>query len=135
MFPAMSTTPTITLEWVREQKAVHRQALADLEATERVLLSKAAETKDSVPMVAAIQAAVSGYGAKKRAFLTAIAATTHGLTTQGVITACESGGMTGLKPENTSPQLSSYKGDGLLDLKEGLWRITAKGRDFLAAKG
>ena len=131
----MSTMRPNTLEWIRQQQAFHRAALADLEATERILIV-AAET--SVPSVHSQPKdgvkAPRSYGAKKRAILMAIDASPQGLTTQGVIAACTSSGLEGLKTENTSPKLSAYKGEGLLELDNGLWRITPKGREFVALR-
>jgi hypothetical protein len=129
----MSDAPTITLEWVRAEKAKHKSILADLEATERVLLLRQSEAAPPIPPTPHTPKPPEGYGAKKRVLLGVIAdAKPNGLTTPAVITAGTKAGLVGLKTENTSPQLSSYKSDGLLELRDGLWHITLSGMAFLA---
>ncbi len=128
----MSEPITITLEWVRAEKAKHKTAIADLEATERVLLGAQQELAavESKP-----EPRPEGYGAKKHTLLFLIANSKNGLTTQGVIAAGTNAGLENLRTENVSPQLSNYKNrDGLLDLKDGRWQITLAGMNFLAEK-
>lgn len=127
MGAGMSNEPVITLDWVRREKAKHKAALSDLEATERVLLAAAAGATPPKPTVK-----LDGFGAKKRTLLTVIADST-GLATVDVIKAGGVAGLKDLKTENVSPQLSAAKSDGLLSLDDGLWRITQKGREYLTA--
>ena len=75
------------------------------------------------------------HGRKKTAMLLALASTIKGLRTQEIIAACTSGGIEGMTVENTSPQLSAYKADELIDLKDGVWTITTKGMDYLGDRG
>ena len=124
----MSNEPTITLDWVRREKTKHKAALADLEATERVLLAAPAGMPATKPPLK-----LEGHGAKKRTLLTVIADST-GLNTADVIKAGAAAGLKDLKTDNVSPPLSAAKSDGLLSLEDSLWRITAKGREYLAAK-
>ena len=127
----MTESASISLAWVREQKAKHRAAIADLDATERVLMARAAEEalRPAAPPSVPPQ---KGYGTKKLALLGVIAdSKPNGLTTQGVIAAGKKLGLENLKTENVSPKLSDYKSSGLLELRDGLWHITAAGSAFL----
>lgn len=127
MIRDMSGSPTITIEWVRAEKAKLKAAMADLEATERVLLQHQAGVAPPAPAPQE-NTLPEGYGAKKRILLRVIAdARPNGLTTQGVITAATKAGLADLKTENVSPQLSAYKSDGLLELRDGLWHLTLAG--------
>ncbi|MFY9759477.1 MAG: hypothetical protein WAK32_03630 [Xanthobacteraceae bacterium] len=129
----MTEPVTITLDWVRAEKAKHKAAIADLEATERVLLLRQNETALSMPVHE--HKLADGYGAKKHTLLSIIANAKQGLTTQELIVSATNAGLAGLKVENTSPQLSTYKSrDGLLDLRNGRWQITLAGMNFLADK-
>jgi hypothetical protein len=129
----MSTAPIITLEWVRQEKTKHKAALADLDAVERVLIAQAKNAPPEPLVKATPRVVLEGYGAKKRVLLGVIAdAKPNGLTTQGVIAAATKVGLENLKTENVSPQLSAYKTDLLLDLRDGLWHITIQGLKFLA---
>jgi hypothetical protein len=128
----MTTAPTITLEWIRQEKAKHKAALADLDAVERVLIAQAKEAPET-PAKVPLKAVLEGYGAKKRILLGVIAdAKPNGLTTQGVISAATKVGLENLKTENVSPQLSAYKSGQLLELRDGLWHITIQGLKFLS---
>jgi hypothetical protein len=127
----MSNAPILTLEWVLQEKAKHKKALADLDAAER-LLHQQAEGQPKPPTPAGKgNGDDKNYGTKKRALLLAIGNSPTGLTTQGVITAGTAAGLKGLKAENTSPQLSAYKKAELLALENGLWKITQKGREYV----
>ena len=126
----MNTTPAITLDWVREQKAKHKAALADLEATERVLLEAAAQGRQT-PKLPAQKPKPEGYGAKKRTLLRVIAESGNGLTTQAAITEGTTAGLEGLRAENVAPKLSNYRKKGLLKLEHGVWKITDKGHEYL----
>lgn len=130
----MNTTPTITLEWVRKEKARHNAALADLEAAERLLLSAQAEATMPQGTISTPRPMPTGYGAKKRVLLQIVADAPNGIATQGVVAKATAAGLQNLKPGNVSPQLSGYKKQRLLDLRHGLWVITNAGRDFLASK-
>lgn len=126
----MSQKPSITLEWVEEQEAFHRKKLEGLAVMKEALLGMVIT---EVPGVAPKpNPSLQFDGTKKRTILGAIAASVPGLSTQQVIAACISGGLKETTQGNTSPQLSLYKSKGLLDLKDGLWKITPEGREYLA---
>lgn len=128
----MSQTPTLTLEWVLQEKAKHKKALADLDAAERLLHQAAESQPRTPPPPPPNKGDDKGYGTKKRTLLRVIGESPTGLTTRGAITAGAGAGLKGLKADNTSPQLSACKKAGLLDLENGLWKITAKGREYVA---
>lgn len=136
----MSTTPTLNLELVLEQKAKHRAALSDLDAAERIL-REAAKTLAQMPALAAPTSHIGNGAAivtapkqrsKKCTMLHAISESPNGLATQGVIAAGAAAGLENLQTKNVSPHLSSYKAKKLLDKHDGLWRINPKGREYLA---
>jgi len=132
----------ITLNWVREQKAFHKNqirehetALADLDATERVLLRAALQATNK-----AVHETVNGTVGDadkqivgiKRGLIRAIADSPTGLTTQAVIAAGHNLGWTHLNTRNVSPKLSESGKKGILRLDHGSWFITEKGREYLA---
>jgi len=134
----MNTSPTVTLEWVRQEKAKHRQALADLDVVERVILSHTGlaspSTTVSIPTPAGA-AFVEQHGGKRRALLAIIAASPDGLTTPETIKRAVELGVMDLSTANVSPKLSESRKQEYLELVDGhRWRITNKGRDFLASK-
>jgi hypothetical protein len=132
----MTNAPTITLDWVRQEKAKennrHRAKMADLDAVERVLLSAATEIEEA-PSPAVRPEANGAYGSKKRGLLRIIADSTSGLTTQAIIQSATAAGLSNIRTATVSPKLSAYKSKGLLVLEHGVWRITSEGRVFLAS--
>lgn len=146
-----SSSVAITLDWVREQKALHKAgireheaALADLEATERVLMKaavSAAERRDAnapdilptpLPLLANGSAGAVEKPGIKRTLLQVIANSPTGLTTQAAIAAAAKHGLEGLWTGNVSPKLSDAGKKRLLRLDHGTWLITEKGREYLA---
>lgn len=73
-------------------------------------------------------------GAKKRAILSMLDAFNGPMSTSTVIMTLPAYGITNATTENTSPQLSAYKADGLVALVFEGWKITQKGREYLAQK-
>lgn len=129
----MNSDSPKTLQWADEQIAKHRAAIADLEAFKRVISADTDSPKEQgvrKPNPFHIYDP-QARGAKKYGILKALAATTHGMNTRGIVAALQSGGMVGTTQENTSPQLSLYRGDGLIVLDHGVWKITPKGTEYL----
>jgi len=129
----MNNNATIDLNWVRTKKARLLKELADLEATERVLM--AADSGGQQPPQFVFQAPKSPkYGSKKHALLEIIGASETGQTTPAIIKVGHAQGYPDWKTSNVSPHLSSYKKDGLLSMVDGQWRLADLGRDWLAAQ-
>ena len=125
----MSTKPALTLEWVEQQEAFHKAALADLEVIRRTLLSLSPSVPANMKVVEVVSPPQEVYGWKKRTLLGVIGkAAGRGLAIGEVVEAARKAGMTEAKTENVSPKLSFYKNtEKLLDLVEGRWILTDKG--------
>jgi hypothetical protein len=146
---------TINLSWVRKQKEFHRAALADLEATERVLLGQAPAPKLQSGAVALAETARSpanpppGVGGgipryfpksrpemdgetNRQRIFRLLAASPSGLATRQIIEALISEGQAHRTTRNTSPQLSGWGKDGWIRLRDGVWHLTDKGRGWLS---
>ncbi len=138
------------ITWARAEIAKHKAAIADLETYIRV-----EETKDSSPhhaqsvlsMLPPLTRLESGKtrsllpmieaqrGAKKLTILSLVeAAAPNGLRTSEIVQASVKRGLVNTTMANTSPQLSQYGSDGLVVLDDGFWKITNKGREYLAQK-
>lgn len=132
----MNDNPTINLAWVKAQKANLLKQLQDLEATERVLRGVPADSQPQLPLqpqpVVAVSVPASTYGSKKQALLEIVAMAPTGATTPSVISEGRKLGYD-WKTENVSPQLSTFRKNELLELKDGQWFIAPKGREYLAS--
>lgn len=73
-------------------------------------------------------------GAKKRAILSILDSYNTALPTSTILTLLPAMKIAGATTENTSPQLSAYKADGFVTLVDEGWKITQKGREYLAQK-
>jgi hypothetical protein len=130
----------VTLAWVRKQIERHRSLLADLEATERVMLQGADETPAPAASPRVIPSSPSppppsspSAGTKKLIMLRIIAEAPNGCATRDIISKMKADGDQGRNTRNTSPQLSGMGKDGLLTVKDGVWHITKAGRDRLSS--
>ena len=130
----MSPIPAITLEWVRKEKARHKQALADLEAAERLLAAAGADSVEPSPSARPESEFVVRHGGKRRALLVLIAESPDGLSTAEAIREATNRGIMDLSTASVSPKLSESRKTGLLELENGRWRITDKGRAYIAPK-
>jgi hypothetical protein len=138
----VTNAPEITLDWVEQEEKRLRAALDDLAATKRVILMRAAQLRDAatdnprpLPPRPWNNGGAAGAGlTNKQVFLRVIADESAGRTTQEVILAATLAGLENRNTGNVSPHLSSYRAEGLLDLNNGVWTITDKGREYLAPK-
>ncbi len=142
------TYKSITSEQVERLRQLemdrHRQAVADLDATARVIESagrvrvsfdSGQEEPTNPPVSGNGHQPARPTASNKRVLLKAIAdAGPEGLTTRGVIQAATLAGLQNRNVGNVSPHLSGYRrNDGLLDREKGAWRITEAGRAYLAS--
>jgi hypothetical protein len=86
----------------------------------------------SAELAAMVDASVKG--AKKRAILALLDSYNTHMQTAAIVSLLPAMGVSGATVENTSPQLSAYKNDGLVLLENDGWKITKSGRAYLAEK-
>jgi hypothetical protein len=91
------------------------------------------------PIMGALNAAAASFdasqrGAKKKAILTILNSYNTPMSTSAITVALGAYSIAGATTENTSPQLSTYKADGFVALVDEGWKITQKGREYLAQK-
>jgi len=111
----------------------YKQELADLEAAKRVFTRRQQQESHDALKNRLVRLVPKEYGAKKRFSLSLLAERAQGLPSHEIVAALAAGGWPTSTAENTTPLLSNYKSDGLLDQKDGRWVITTKGRNYLAA--
>jgi hypothetical protein len=142
---------THSIRWAKAQIAEQDKAIASADAARAAALAKKADLLAYIrveqskqtdwvdhPVIGALNAAAEVFdastrGAKKRAILQSLLKV-PAAQTGWIIEAIKLLGIPGGTIENTSPQLSAYKTDGLVRLTDGGWSITQKGRDYLAEK-
>lgn len=147
---------TSRIRWAEDQIAEQDKIIADAEAAKSAALAMKADLQAYIrveqaaersredefaakPILSALVAAgdaieVSRRGTKKRAILQILKSLNTPQQTSGIIMQLPLNGVAGATVENTSPQLSAYKADGLVELVSDGWQITQKGRDYLAEK-
>lgn len=146
-FPSVSR-----IEWAEAQIAEQDKIIADSEARKAAALKIKADLEAFLrierqmedrwvdqPFTGALLAASDSFeasrrGAKKRAILTILNGLNAPQQTSTIVMQLPAYGITGATVENTSPQLSGYKSDELVDLVSEGWQITDKGRAYLAEK-
>jgi hypothetical protein len=141
------------IQWAEAQIIEQDKIIAEAEATKAAALSRKSDLQAfirverdqanvreraaaSSPVLSALNAAAESFdasqrGAKKRAILATLDAYAAPMTTQAILAQLPAFGVTGAAVENTSPQLSAYKADGLVELTDAGWQITGKGRKYL----
>jgi hypothetical protein len=147
------------LDWADAQIKEHRDtialsemAISDWEAFKRLVIGGALPP-NAVPTIAAMKASgrvlsgpaphdqgrllsldvnVAARGGKKRALLKAILSNPQGIGTADIVESLINMGLKDTTVGNTSPQLSVYKGDGLITLTDDGWKILGPGIEVLA---
>jgi hypothetical protein len=136
-FTLPAATP-VTLEWIEEQEAFHKaklDGLAKLKEAYLGVFAAASAVARPIPPASSwgtpVPAPVPSVGTKKATILRAIAGSPNGLVTQEIVSACINAGFSDTNQSNTSPQLSLYKSRGEIELEDGRWKITGKGRFYI----
>lgn len=122
-----SKPPAITLAWIEEQEAFHKKKLSGLAALKVAFLDVLQPEPGVSPAGPMMMAVPVPTGTKKWNCLD-ILQNMGGLTTAELVVQLQNRGFTDTTQPNTSPQLSLYKGLGLISLDGQVWRITAAGR-------